>query len=49
MLGAEGGLIIIGERLVLRTAIGQYPHTSALMEARILSNLVTLDFGDTDD
>jgi 4,5-dihydroxyphthalate decarboxylase len=34
------------ERLVLRTAIGEYPHTSALRDGRISSNLVTLDFAD---
>ena len=34
------------DRLVLRTAIGQYPHTSALRDGRISSNLVTLDFAD---
>jgi 4,5-dihydroxyphthalate decarboxylase len=34
----------MGERLVLRTAIGQYPHTSALTEDRISSDLVRLDF-----
>jgi 4,5-dihydroxyphthalate decarboxylase len=33
-------------RLVLRTAIGQYPHASALRDGRISSNLVTLDFAD---
>ena len=34
------------DRLVLRTAIGRYPHTSALRDGRISSNLVTLDFAD---
>jgi 4,5-dihydroxyphthalate decarboxylase len=36
----------MGERLVLRTAIGQYAHTSALTDGRISSNLVSLDFAD---
>lgn len=34
------------ERLMLRMAIGRYPHTEALRDSRIASNLATLDFAD---
>ena len=35
-----------GERLVLRTAIGQYPHTAALRDGAVASDLVAFDFVD---
>src|SRR5215210_7494281 len=35
-----------GERLVLRTAIGQYPHTAALRDGAVTSDLVAFDFAD---
>lgn len=34
------------ERAVLRAAVGTYPHTAALREGRVTSNLLTLDFAD---
>ena len=34
------------DRLVLRTAIGKYPHTQALRDGRIASGLIRLDFAD---
>ena len=34
------------QRLVLRTAIGKYPHTEALRDGRVSSNLIGLDFAD---
>src|SRR5262245_54389282 len=34
------------ERTVLRAAIGKYPHTAALLEGRISSDLLRLDFAD---
>lgn len=42
----EGGHHPAAERLVLRTAIGKYPHTEALRASRIPSDLVTLDVAD---
>src|SRR5215210_7962219 len=35
-----------GERLVLRTAIGQYPHTAALRDGAVTSDLVAFEFVD---
>ena len=35
-----------GERLVLRTAIGQYPHTAAMRDGAVASDLVAFDFVD---
>src|SRR3954452_19049930 len=35
-----------GERLVLRTAIGQYPHTAAMRDGSVASDLVAFDFVD---
>jgi hypothetical protein len=43
---AFSGFRVKDERRMLRTAIGQYPHPSALRDGRISSNLVTLDFAD---
>jgi 4,5-dihydroxyphthalate decarboxylase len=34
------------QRLVLRTAIGRYPHTKTLRDGRITSSLVALDFAE---
>jgi 4,5-dihydroxyphthalate decarboxylase len=45
MLGVEEGHVS-AERLVLRTAIGRYPHTSALRDGQIASNLIALEFAD---
>lgn len=42
MRGGEGGHTS-AERLVLRTAIGRYPHTSALRDGRVSSDLTALD------
>jgi 4,5-dihydroxyphthalate decarboxylase len=36
----------MGKHLVLRTAIGQYPHTRPLTDGRVTSKLVTLDLAD---
>lgn len=35
-----------GERLVLRTAIGRYPHTAAIRDGAVASELVAFDFVD---
>src|SRR4051795_4846571 len=35
-----------GERLVLRTAIGHYPHTAAMRDGAVASDLVAFDFVD---
>jgi 4,5-dihydroxyphthalate decarboxylase len=42
MASAEGRPV--DERLVLRTAIGHYPHTRSLRDGRVTSKIVTLDF-----
>ena len=41
----DGGRVPL-QRAVLRAAIGEYPHTAALREGRISSDLLTLDFVD---
>jgi 4,5-dihydroxyphthalate decarboxylase len=45
MSDPDGGQMPL-QRAVLRAAIGKYPHTTALREGRISSNLLTLDFVD---
>src|SRR4051812_6663905 len=45
MLGEQDGHPA-AERLVLRTAIGQYPHTAALRDGGTTSDLVAFDFAD---
>jgi hypothetical protein len=39
-------LIWMGERRMLRIAIGQYPHPTALRDGRVSFNLVMLEFAD---
>lgn len=34
------------ERLILRTAIGRYPHTAALRDGRVASDRISLEFAD---
>lgn len=41
----DGGRVPL-QRAALRAAIGKYPHTAALREGRISSDLLTLDFVD---
>ena len=45
MPGGEEGRAA-AERLVLRTAIGRYPHVDALRDGRVSSSLVALDVAD---
>src|SRR5215218_3480974 len=45
MPGQPGGRPA-GERLVLRTAIGRYPHTAAMRDGAVASDLVAFDFVD---
>jgi len=43
---AQPGAHPAGERLVLRTAIGRYPHTAAMRDGTVASEHVGFEFVD---